>query len=579
MAHWHGALIDAAPQSMKTRKAFEVLVSKLRGLHGDVLCLFITQANSTLSAIQIINRVRQTDDLIEIFPRENVTRSLDFDTNSEGNALLVDFWNTKNTNRMIEITRTYQWEHVFVVIDEAEQGGYTGVSRRLGFVESIEKAAKIPIKVILITATIANLSDCVYRYFLETKTKDGIVHKLVNETCVEKYNAKPHPDYVGTSWYKNTSGTWRELKIQEQDKIPFRSICRALKELPDENKQLCFIVSSTRKATHRDMANRMFRLGFNVTVELNSTNTKNYSVMYDDDAGETKEWKIPYTALEKLARSGTMSTYTSPEDGLEVDTGIDGYEDLTLSHVLQASLRMGTNYHRTILQKCSDYEKMKLIVIFSKITGLDPELKRPRDFPKDPKIALIGGAIASRGNTIQNPFIGFTFTSSLYYNRGGSQQRGAINAQAIGRSNGTLLQSYKIDIKPIMISTKRIMRDGLANEAIVMKKAAEFENGALISLKDLVTKREWDIMLKETDEKFVDCVKVNEIKMQKDIMKLYMTTGKNELSLSEIRKAGIPIDTRKRWSLTELAAKGYVTHSNRSVWKITESGKIYAASL
>ena len=53
---WKAMLIDASTQSGKTRKCFELLTSKLAKQIGNSLVLFVTQANSTVSAEQIIQR-------------------------------------------------------------------------------------------------------------------------------------------------------------------------------------------------------------------------------------------------------------------------------------------------------------------------------------------------------------------------------------------------------------------------------------------------------------------------------------------------------------------------------------------
>lgn len=162
-----------------------------------------------------------------------------------------------------------------------------------------------------------------------------------------------------------------------------------------------------------------------------------------------------------------MKKFTSFESGVDYESGINGIEDLTLSHMLQACLRLGTEMHRDILKNIDDEdERIKLLTIFTRMKTMTGEWKRPDDYPRKPKIAMIAGNLASRGNTIKNPFIGFTFTSSLYYNGGKSPQCGALNAQAVGRSNGSLLETYTsiTGIRPVLISTKTIMRDAIANE-------------------------------------------------------------------------------------------------------------------
>lgn len=590
---WLASLIDAPPQARKTAKAFQVMADRLRTAQRDVLGLFVTQANSTMSALQIVNRMSRFDDLLEIFPKDNIIRTADFDPESEGNLMMVDFWNVRNTEKMLRVANDYEWKHVMIVVDECEQGGQSGVYNRLKFIHEVEKACKpAQVNVVFITATIANLSDAVYRFRNLASFKGTFIEKIVTEACIEKHHAVPHPSYVGASWYKNTEDAWKELRISAKEpgekrddyetKV-FKTVCKSLKELPDDNKQLAFVVAGTLRDMHKKLANRMFRLGFNVTIELNCTNTKNYTVMYDNDCGETKEWKIPYSAIEKLAAAGEMKKYTSFEDGVDYDSGIDAIEDLTLSHVLQAGLRLGTDMHRDILKNIADDERVKLLTIFTRMKTLTGESRRPDDYPKKPKIAMIAGNLASRGNTIQNPFIGFTFTSSLYYNGGKSTQRGALNAQAVGRSNGTLLESYtsSTGVKPILISTKTIMRDAIANEEIVKKKAAEIPNGQLIMLRDLVTKEEWDDVLDEANKKFKGADSPKNV--YKRILELINASknGKYNFStksLNENEKDLIAIvNANKREILSRMANMGLVTNVSKGsgIWEITASGKDY----
>ena len=512
MAQWTAALVESLTQARKTNKTFEILSNKLRGQNGFILGLFITQANSTMSAMQIMNRIKHNEDLLEIFPKDAIIRSAEFTDEFDGNLMIVDFWNTRNTEKMLTVIKNYHWHKIIIVYDECDQGS---LYNRLCFVHEVEKYSEADVNIIFITATISNLSNSVYKIYIEDKNKfkNSIVEKIISEKCIEKHHAKPHPNYIGTSWYKNTPGAWRDLNITDKDeKIILNNICKSLKNLPDDNKQLTFVVTSTIRSNHKKLAHRMFLIGFNVTIELNCTNNKNYSVMYNSSGGEIKEWKIPYSIIEKAAIAGELKTYTRDDDGIDLNSGIDGAEDLTLSHVLQASLRMGTTFHKNIMNNSATDEKLKLLSIFRKLKNLSGDLRRPDDYPIEPKIAMICGSLASRGNTFQNTFIDFTFTACLYYNASKSPQRGAINTQMIGRSNGTLLETYTNPngIMPIMLSTKTIMRDSLANEAIILQRAEEIQNGELISLKDLVTDSDWKKALNNANE---ECDKIKPVKI------------------------------------------------------------------
>ena len=118
MSTWTAALIESMTQAQKTRKAFDVLSNKLQGQKGSVLGLFVTQANSTMSAMQIMNRITRNEDLLETFPKDNIIRSAGFDDEFDGNLMIVDFWNTRNTEKMLTVVKNYQWDKIVIILDE-----------------------------------------------------------------------------------------------------------------------------------------------------------------------------------------------------------------------------------------------------------------------------------------------------------------------------------------------------------------------------------------------------------------------------------------------------------------------------
>ena len=209
---WTAALVESCTQAQKTRKTFEVLANKLHGNNQSILCLFITQANSTMSAMQIINRITHHEDLLELFPKDNIIRSSKFDEDFNGNLMIVDFWNSKNTLKMLDIVKEYQWDKIVIIQDECDSGN---VKAKLTFIQEVELYSNAEINVIFITSTIPNYSEKIYKIFLEDidMFKDSIIEKIITEKCIEKHHAKPHQSYVGTSWYKNTPGAWIDLVI------------------------------------------------------------------------------------------------------------------------------------------------------------------------------------------------------------------------------------------------------------------------------------------------------------------------------------------------------------------------------
>jgi hypothetical protein len=162
---------------------------------------------------------------------------------------------------------------------------------------------------------------------------------------------------------------------------------------------------------------------------------------------------------------------------------------------------MGTDIEDRIKQNISIDEYNKLDSIIMTICNFSKSIRRPDDFPNKPRVALIAGNLAGRGISIQNPFIDFVCTSFCFTDTRDILQCGATNAQRFGRACGMLKDIYlKSKIFPIIIATEGIMQDSIANEIVLKEKAEKIKNGSLISLKDLISKQEWDNIIKKTKE-------------------------------------------------------------------------------
>ena len=170
-----------------------------------------------------------------------------------------------------------------------------------------------------------------------------------------------------------------------------------------------------------------------------------------------------------------------------------------MAHVLQAALFMMTFAEERIRQHVCLEEFVKLECLCNAIMNLSTKYRRPNDYPDKPHVALIAGQLAGRGITIQNPFIDFTCTSFCLTDTKDALQRGATNAQRFGRACGMLSHVFaRPDRKPILIATEGIMKDAIANELTLCEKAQQIKNGTLISLKDLVTKKDWTRIINKT---------------------------------------------------------------------------------
>ena len=295
---------------------------------------------------------------------------------------------------------------------------------------------------------------------------------------------------------KKTVDVTREMYATMREEV----VMEAVYTLPDAAKELTLMVTSTRTCDHRSLAERLYRSGYNVTVEMNGTNAKNFRVCYVNKSAGISVWDIPFKQIDLKADKGDLESYTDRERNI-VDTGIFGKEDYTMAHVLQSALFMMTDAEKRIVANVSVEEFRKLEAIAGYIAMMDKKLRRPKDYPKVPRVALIAGHLAGRGITFQNPGIDFTCTSFCFTDTRDMIQRGAVNTQRFGRACGQLMDVFAREgRKPVLIATEGIMKDALANEEALREKAESIENGTLISLKDLVTKADWDRVVKKTKE-------------------------------------------------------------------------------
>lgn len=523
MHGWKAVLVDGLTQSSKTWRCFDVLASKITSKDGT-LVLFVTQANSTSSVQQVLQRAQNNAQLCDVIKPSNMTRSDATLIVNNDSRMLVDYWHSTNKNNMIAWVQAARWRDVIVVIDETEQGGERGVRNRLAFVSEVEAAARCRVRLIFVTATVANLSKSIAKIAAIAEIHEeqgdlhvvGVVRDVVFSTCVEHHFVEPHEGYVGPSYFSTAldakgEPVWKRLELpkrqkdattdqyqRSRDDAAFGEIAK----LRPDQLELALIVTSVRVDDHKDTAPALLNRGFNVVVELNGTNEKNYCVHYKHrDDGSVCKWNMPYSLVETLASSGSLETYRNSERKV-VKSGITSRSHVTLPHMLQAALFMGTSVENRIKANVSSEEFHKLEAIFGAISGMLPKSRhRPLGYPEDaPKVALVAGHLAGRGITIQNPAIDFVCTAFVLTDSNEKTQRGATNAQRFGRACGMLKDAFT-QRPPVMLATGSIMRDALANEAALCEKARRLDTGELIAIRDLIPKSEWERVVKATQEK------------------------------------------------------------------------------
>jgi hypothetical protein len=412
---------------------------------------------------------------------------------------------------MVDVIKANTFDRVFVVIDEADQGGAEGTEARLKFLVQVETEARksvvtSAVKVCFITATIANLSKVIFKIATMAKReyKGTLVEKLLDERpLVEQYYPEPSDNYVGPSWFEETDNVQffrlpqRPMGMSDKEvKERYINLCRQVigntieDDLDEEYKELTLAVMSTTQDAHTDEAVQFLNLGYNVTVCLDSRDGKNYEVMYRK-GGREQKWNIPCRELFSRADEGKLSRFENDE-GKSVQTGIDSSDDITLPHILQAAIFMQSRQHRyDIYRRVSEEEFIRLQALHAEIN----RISTPDSFPsnKSLRVAVIAGNIAGRGNTLQSAYTGFTYTSMIFTDVSDNPQRGAVNAQRFGRACGLLMDAYATK-PPKVLLTKNIFNMAKANEKVVLKKAeaiSQDEAEAMVSLKLFVSEMEW----------------------------------------------------------------------------------------
>ena len=110
---WRAVLVDSFCQSGKTAKCFETINAKIIADGAGAtptLVLFVTQANSTASANQVIQRAKNSPIITKVIPKTNVFKSSVMEPDEfvpTKNTMIVDFWNSRN----MEIAINSQYYH------------------------------------------------------------------------------------------------------------------------------------------------------------------------------------------------------------------------------------------------------------------------------------------------------------------------------------------------------------------------------------------------------------------------------------------------------------------------------------
>lgn len=514
---WFVKYLDAPTQSGKTRRVLDILAEHLEVMrgYGNCLILFVTQASMLSCVNQTMQRIKKHEKLSNHILSDHVlttnTKIHHEKADTSDNMVLCGRWHTDSTNMMLSFVKTkgHCFTEVIVVIDECDQGGEGGVKERLRFLDAVQQAKKM-IRIILVTATTANMSKIVHRLskanlpFSVDSLSYGIIHKPI----VYHEYVQPHDNYVSATWYRDTPGVWRDLvypkKQNRMSPIDYMdlkdlAVVKALAKAPDASKKLSLICVTTSQDRQRNIALKLLKTtGFNVVVLLNSyNNNKNYTVYYKNEAGAIKSWHIPYEQIDKAANGGKLAKGKVGNSWKLVNTGINSEYDYTLPHVLCGALCMGTELEERVQSNSLPEEFAKLEMIQKCIMQFDVAMQRPDDYPEIPRIAVVGGSIASRGMTLQDPEVGFTYTLYCFDHTKDDNLQGANNTQRFGRASGALWQVYEKDEKPIVICSSHILACACSNQEMIAEKAKAFSSGVPLMLAERVTESEYSEKIKQ----------------------------------------------------------------------------------
>lgn len=488
-------LVEGQCQSGKTSSVNKILKDKIKK-DSDTLLLYCTQASCVSATLQTISRSKE--DLNTILDVKNILRSKEavkiVRENVKQNYMVVDFWHNSNRANMLNVAVMFR--NIVIIFDEAEHGGYNSVKERLKFIQSIEHIETIKnITIMFVTATSPNLSKCILEASLDSQLiqqTESIVGKLINDNIVEYHHVHPASNYIGTEKlitndikYLNFPEKSKKTTTKDYENIQRDIICKQIEKLNYEDKKLTMIATSIKMDYHEDMAHMILNdIGFNVAIIMNSSNIKNYKLLYKPDncKNDIQYWNIPYSEMIKLADTDSLSMIKI--DGKIIDTNIKNKEHISLPEILQSAIFMGTYYEDKIKEKIEYKKFLKLYTINNAMCTLVKK-KRPNNFPKEPRTALIVGSLANRGITFQDESIDLLCTSFVFSESKDNDQRGAITTQRFGRACGNFNKLPKI------ISTREVIQAAITNTKAVTHKASEICTGEKICLKQYITEKEW----------------------------------------------------------------------------------------
>lgn len=452
-------IVTGPCQSRKTWTTLN-LVNKLTS--EDTNCFFITQANNTAIVNQVITRCQSDAGMKSSYASFEFISKHKYDASQVPKApsIFAGYWHERTRHNVIDILTTKSFPHIIIVIDEVEQGGLQGVYERLQFLcEVLDKVVNVSI--ILITATIANLSACISK-LVERGVDDNLNMQYLLTSSWQVHQVNIHEDYVGLQWYiENDLVRTVSLSKDHQERIP--EAINIIRDTTAAQRRLALICISARQEDHTNISHQLLNHElFNVSLELNSADSKSFRVhYYSEQHREIRVWNLPIARITNQMKAGGLMAPPLP-------------------FILQAALFLGTALHDTIKSKVEETSDWMILQAVSKLVS------RPIDWPSEPYVAVVAGHMASRGMTLSSAQAYFMYRMYFYIDSPSSTQRGAPNTQRIGRSYGNIMK-LNAEIRPIIIATQSCIRDALANEIL-----SSDVHDDVVDLQELVSPESWE---------------------------------------------------------------------------------------
>lgn len=484
-------IVTGPCQSRKTWTSFALIDTISQSYKDNIDCIFVSQANNARIVQQTLGRLKDDPKITSVYTNfvyasGRVSFQAHHTAASINNTFYVGFWHKDMRKNIVDIIHLQPNKPRILVVDEAEQGGIIGTFERLLFVKEILKLNAGPLHIILVTATIANLSKCVLQ--LVDEEGPAAMRDFVDMEWQVRH-VDISADYVGMQWYLD-HGLVKTVQLPKGDGRR-EAVIASLSNESNMQRSLALVCAASRIEEHRELSNELLRSDlFNVTVELNSSEmSKVYSVNYISSEGSRKAvWNLPFERIVAAGASGKLASVTNIETGEKLSTHWSTYGMApTMPYILQACLRLGTSAHNSIKETVATQQDWaSLMAIFSTI-------ERPHDYPKDPKIAVISGNMVNRGMTLTSSQAAFVYTLYFFADSPDAGQRGASNAQRAGRSYGNLLEACT-RVQPVILTTCKCLHDALSNEKI----SADVLPKTKVTLASFVSEDDWDKALRSS---------------------------------------------------------------------------------